>query len=214
MRLILFAITLLCIVSNSPLALSAQGHEPEIEQGSKSAHEAKPQRFKGFAQFRKGFQAICEQIFLDGRGERLVSILKKGPPAQGCAACRSLYSDFASACRPPKIKPVPKPKKDEPPAPTATPIFRQRDPSAKVIEYTVTLFRAMSERSETELISEAVDQLCQSMSERGDKSPGEYDYFATWATYIRAPFVAETQHSGAGEVAPRPTVDVDALFDD
>ena len=185
-----------------------------VAESSGPPETSKQTRFNGFAKFRKGFQAICEQVYLDGRGERLSALLKAGPiDSENCEACRSLFSDFALACRPPKSKITPKSKKDESVPPTATPLYRQRDPSTKTIEYSLGVFRALAERPESKLISQAVTQLLQRLSERGDKSPAEYDYFMTLVSYMRAPFAEAESSSAPSQVAPRPTVDVEALFD-
>ena len=193
----------------------ASSEQPGTSTTSSEHAEAAPQsRFNGFAKFRKGFQAICEQVYLDGRGERLTSLLKAGPVnREDCPACRSLFSDFALACRPPKVKSPPKHNKDEPPPPSPTPLYRQRDPSAKAIENSLIVFRALSQRPETTLISQAVKQLFQRLSERGDKSPAEYDYFVTLVSYMSAPFAQPEGADVPSEVKARPTVDVDALFE-
>ena len=207
------AVLIFCLLFALPLKQTLVEAQDDTHTGEHT-EQAKQTRFKGFAQFRKGFQAICEQVYLDGRGERLSALLKAGPiDASDCVACRSLFSDFSLACKPPKVKMPAKPKKDEPAPATPTPLYRQRDPSAKSIEYSVTVFRALSERPEAELVYPAVDQLCQRLSQRGDKTPAEYDYFVTLVSYMRAPFTKPDTLPGAGVVTPRPTADLDALFD-
>lgn len=179
---------------------------------------AKPEKSKAaeetvsFNEYRGGLRNLCLAVGQDGRQELLYNILK---PHEGkdptCASCRPFFSMFATVCKPakkPTEKKKPKPKKGEDvdpaaetpvPTPTITPIYLQREPNIRAIEFATQVFSAMSQREEgQEATIKVVRRLLSYLKEVDGRTAAEKDYLWTLASYIESPF-REIFNSKSGE---------------
>ena len=206
------------------------------------AKKKKRKFFPGFGKFKRDLRRICDAVEKDGRRLLLHNVfLAHNVRDPNCKACKAIFKDFASSCKPRKKRRRPKPKKKqeevsdddegeggeegeeseeekvaaaedrEPP--------KQRIPNLEVVD---GLSRVMQKIADSEKhIDEgifAIIRLLEVLRAPDNLSPGAKEYLVTMAAFIESPFrekiqqIQQAEQSSPGSTGMGGGAGVDDLF--
>jgi hypothetical protein len=160
---------------------ASESEERELERG------AKKKKVKGFGAHRKQLREMCTFMERDNRREVFMRIVDERKSQKDlCDACKLLYKDLASACRPPREKARPRGEGEEEVVPI---VVRYREPRIEVVDLAARFFADIFEVVEFRAeYAAAVSDLSRSLLENKTLTLGEREYFELLLEYALVPF--------------------------